>query len=527
MTYILGSKCKDGIALIADKKIVYDDYRINYQEKLFKIDDSIVLGYSGAVSLFDTFRERIYNIIRGYRETKNYSELIKELEENTKKINNEYEYKVHHRNFDVLVAIKSAEFGTTLKYIYPEGHSENISNYKVIGDGEPFGLIFLRALWHPNISMMEVAELGYRIIAYIEKLDLNNSVGVGNNRSQILFMTNDGSIKEASDSLLDRLEISCKNWLERYKVSIKEIYKPALTVDGYIFIRKWGTRGTNKGQFYYSEGIDIDSLGNVYVAAEQPHCVQKFDKNGEFITSFGTEGIGKGQFKVPYALAIDSFDNVYVSESDNARIQKFDSNGEFILMWGNRGTSEGQFEAPLGLCVDSSKAIYVTDEVHDSIQKFDSNGEFITKWGSEGSDSKQFNHPIGITTDSENNVYVADHLNHRIQKFDSNGEFILMWGKQGDGDGDFNRPHGVTFDSDKLYVSDSLNHRIQVFTSEGTFITKWGSAGKEDGQLNIPRDLVVDGSDNVYVSDGSNHRIQVFAPAWKRVHELDLFNEAK
>jgi tripartite motif-containing protein 71 len=413
------------------------------------------------------------------------------------------------------------------------------------------------------MKMKQVGELGYYIIKHIEEFELDSSVGVGNNRPQIWFIPDKGDLEQAGTNLLDKFEIRYKRWSQLLQKHITESFSTFPEIGEYIVVGSWGSFcrmedgfGCNKespgahergdGQFYYTEGIDIDSSGNVYVAEQGNDRVQKFDSNGNFIIKWGGLGKGNGQFDVAYALAIDSNDYVYVSDSDNCRIQKFDSNGNFIIKWGSycgmeirRGCNknspgaiepgDGQFSSPHGIAVDSSNNIYVTEETNHRIQKFDSNGNFITKWGSycsiedhsrcnknspgaiEPGDG-QFNHPMGIVIDRRGFVYVADHMNHRIQKFDSNGNFITKWGTYGEKDGQFNRPHGITVDgSDSLYITDSLNARIQKFSIDGEFISKWGTQGNGEGQFNVPRDLVVSRTSTVFVSDGSNHRIQVFA----------------
>lgn len=57
----------------------------------------------------------------------------------------------------------------------------------------------------------------------------------------------------------------------------------------------------------------------------------------------GTEGAGAGQLNVPLGVAIDAAGNVYVAEQSNHRVQKFSSSGEFLLMFGgevNKSTGE-------------------------------------------------------------------------------------------------------------------------------------------------------------------------------------------
>jgi len=278
----------------------------------------------------------------------------------------------------------------------------------------------------------------------------------------------------------------------------------------YVYVRMWGSGGTEDGQFNAPRGIAVDSSGDVYVADGNNNRIQKFDSNGKFITTWGQNG--EGQFSAPSGVAVDSSGNVYVTDNFDHRIQKFDSNGKFITTWGSSGAADGQFNGPNDIAADSSGNVYVTDANNNRIQKFDSNGKFITKWGSKGTGDGQFNNPTGIAVDSSGNVYVVDYFNHRIQKFDSNGKFITKWGSKGTGDGQFDSPGYLVVDlSGNVYVTD--DNRIQKFDSNGKFITKWGSKGTGDGQFVSPNGIALDSSGNVYVSEFGNDRIQVFAPS--------------
>jgi len=292
--------------------------------------------------------------------------------------------------------------------------------------------------------------------------------------------------------------------------------------DEYVFLSKWDLTEESE-KFYYTEGIDIDSSGYIYVS-EEGNYVRKFDPIGSVINKWGGKGEKDGEFETAYAMAIDSFDNILVSDSAG-RIQKFDKNGNFIMKWGTRGPGDGQFNSPFGLALDKFGNIFVSEEGNHRIQKFDSKGKFLMKWGTKGEAEGQFNDPIGIATDSEGNVFVADYMNHRIQVFDNAGKFTRKWGSLGKREGQFDHPHGITLDSSNMvYVSDSLNHRIQKFSDTGIFITSWGSEGQENGNLKVPRDLVVDKNGTVYVSDGTNNRVQLFVPkkGFKGLKDLEI-----
>lgn len=483
MTFVLGAKCIDGIVLVADKKVIYEGGKSQYQNKVFKIGDSIVIGYSGPVSSFEKFKALLEenSLLNDFKLSSTLT-LVQKIEELIKKVNEQYKYPLHYEEFDILFGIKSIK-DTELHYFYPSGISEKVTVFKAIGLGEPYGMFFLNQLLKENARMIHAAELGYRMIKYIETFELNSSVGVGSGFPQILFLPNEGIIRQASDSLLKQLHFKCDSWLREIRSIFIENYKP---IGGgsfqYTPLLKFGEHGTGIGQFYYPEGIDIDSRGMIYVAAEMNDCVQMFNINGIFSNKFGEHGNGIGQFSCPYAVAVyESKDNhiyLYISDSNNSTIQKFDHQGNFILGWGERGSSPGQLSSPHGIAIDPFENLFVTNETSHCVQKFDSYGKFLDSWGKEGNKEGEFDHPMGIVIDRNGFLYIADQMNHRIQKFTSDGNFILKFGEHGTG----------------------------------------------NGQLNVPRDIVVDNMGNVFVTDSNNHCVHKYTNSSLAAENIDLFN---
>ena len=281
------------------------------------------------------------------------------------------------------------------------------------------------------------------------------------------------------------------------------------------FTTKWGTSGTGDGEFNNPFFVAVNAGGDVYVSDRGNSRIQKFTSAGAFTTKWGSAGLSDGQFNNPYGVAIDSAGNVYVADSSNDRIQKFTSAGAFITEWGSAGSNPGEFALPIGVAVDSSDNVYVAETGNDRIQKFTSTGVFITEWGTNGTGDVEFDNPIGVAVDSTGNVYVADSNNNQVKKFSSAGTFITKWGRNdlstGTGDGEFNNPNGVAVDAaGDVYVADYGNSRIQKFTSAGTFIIKWGGSGSGDGQFINAAGVAVDSAGNVYVADTFNNRVQKF-----------------
>ncbi|MEO5959075.1 MAG: hypothetical protein ABIZ49_03915 [Opitutaceae bacterium] len=206
------------------------------------------------------------------------------------------------------------------------------------------------------------------------------------------------------------------------------------------FVMKWGTpggTGSPQGNFDQPIGIAADAAGNVYVADNRNHRVQKFRVRfaaGAWVVDnvamWGTSGAGAGQFNRPYGLALDVGGNVWVTDGLNARVQKFSPDGVYLQTVGTRGSGDGQFIIVTGVAFDATGAMYVTstnsDPEHASapdievqrVQKFSASGAFLWRYGTFGHGDGQFQLPFNIALDAAGFGYVSDYYNIRIQKFD-------------------------------------------------------------------------------------------------------------
>ncbi len=250
-----------------------------------------------------------------------------------------------------------------------------------------------------------------------------------------------------------------------------------------VFIENWG--GIQPGgirnpniDYHLPMGITMHQ-GNkhFYMADTYTHQVRFISPDGTPLTKWGSLGSEKGQFYSPMQVAIDKVGNAYVADADNNRIQKFTSMGKFIKAWGYRGPADGAFSSrPTGIAIDSHENVYVV--AGENIQKFTSDGTFMTKWKKHGGNGI-FQGICQLAIDDSNNIYVTDSDNHAVQKYKNDGTFLGQWGKYGSGKGEFKNPIGITVDKNGyVYVADQLNYRIQKFATAKSQLNPANLSGK-------------------------------------------------
>jgi 20S proteasome alpha/beta subunit len=178
----------------------------------------LIVGYSGFRRTFELFRNDLADYITTYKSAYHANPTIykinSQIAEIIFKLNNRY----HGESFDLLVAISGVttlENRSRLIHFYPDGTMQSVIDCKSIGTGAPYGSIFLKQNWHQDMTMKEVAELGYFIIKYIERYNLDLSVGVNTDKPQVWFIP-DREVDHSADSkLLDEYEENTRKHLER------------------------------------------------------------------------------------------------------------------------------------------------------------------------------------------------------------------------------------------------------------------------------------------------------------------------
>ncbi|MBL7182818.1 MAG: SMP-30/gluconolactonase/LRE family protein [Anaerolineae bacterium] len=262
------------------------------------------------------------------------------------------------------------------------------------------------------------------------------------------------------------------------------------------FVLRWGSRGSEDGQFDWANDLAVDDDGNVYLADGRNSRVQKFDSDGAFLTKWGTSGEGQGQFTQPTGIAFDAAGAVYVLDLGTARVQKFSPSGDFLSVF-IEGRSHG-FSNPGDLVSDQEGNFHVVDSGMHRIQKFDRDGQYLAYWGQQGSGPGQFELPSSAVVDGEGYIYVADKGNERVQKFDAQGRFVAQWRVRGE------VSHIAIVSGGRLYVTDPSHNRIWIFSASGGLRGVYQNDDAGGEFMAWPTVIAGDGHGNLFVARSNN-----------------------
>ena len=304
-------------------------------------------------------------------------------------------------------------------------------------------------------------------------------------------------------------------------------------------LRVFGSEGKGFGQFALPDGIAVDEAGTIWVADRDNNRILRFANDGTprpfEPLRYRRWSSDPGFFRLPYDVDVDGLGNLFVADTHNHRIQVFSPAGRFLRKWGRNGgdgtagTGDGELDQPRDLALDAFGDVWVADHENKRVQKFTAGGRFLGRWGANGGDGTlgtgpgEFNSPRGLSSDAAGNIYVADDANHRVQKLTNDGAVLAVWGRNGGGWdqpgselGAFKLPYGTAVDGrGGLWVADTNNHRVVQMTTDGVFVRNWGAnggdgtPGRAPGEFEETYNVAADCVGNVYVTERVNRRVQV------------------
>jgi sugar lactone lactonase YvrE len=137
--------------------------------------------------------------------------------------------------------------------------------------------------------------------------------------------------------------------------------------------------------------------------------VLKFDRNGRFIKSWGGKGKEPGQFDVAHGAAIDAKGLLWVMDRENQRIEVFDADGTFVREMKYKGL-------PCSVAIGRD-AVYMVNGFAGQLLRLDLNGKVLAVTGKPGTGLGEFGEAHFLAISPKGDLYVADSVNGALVKF--------------------------------------------------------------------------------------------------------------
>jgi DNA-binding beta-propeller fold protein YncE len=169
--------------------------------------------------------------------------------------------------------------------------------------------------------------------------------------------------------------------------------------------------GNDHSHFDGPDDVAFGKSGEIYVAdGEGSSRIVEFDRDGHFIRDWGTKGSNEGEFRLPHTIATDSQGLVYVGDRENERIQVFDAQGKFLMQW--RGVGH-----PYGIFVTPDQHIWMADAEASRVLEIDHSGKVLSSFGNYGRGAGQFAGVHALVVTAKKEIFVAEVFNWRVEKF--------------------------------------------------------------------------------------------------------------
>jgi hypothetical protein len=246
--------------------------------------------------------------------------------------------------------------------------------------------------------------------------------------------------------------------------------------------------------------IAVDKAGNLYLEDTGNYRVRKINTAGVISTVVGNGIVGysgdggmatAASIDFSEGITVDTVGNIYVADETHGVIRKINTNGIISTFAGSgtqgysgdNGPATNAQLALQGITADNKGNLFIADEGNRVIRKVDANGIITTIAGTGGvagfsgdggaATLAELSGAGEIAIDAGGNVYISDFFNSRIRYVNASGIISTIAGNGTPGYAGDNGPAlqaefgglaGVCIYGNHLYIADFHNYRIREVT---------------------------------------------------------------
>jgi len=191
--------------------------------------------------------------------------------------------------------------------------------------------------------------------------------------------------------------------------------------------------------YYFPKGVwqlNVDDLGNIFVADGGNRRIQKYDKTGKYAQTIGRKGQGPGEFQYPGKILFD--EKGYLCVCDTPAIHFFEKDGKFIKKVVLKTFVNDPLITIGGFVYGSTQASFRPGGPKETIAKMDSEGSLaqtVAEFEVEYDQNRniiawhRYSNNLGLSPISSKSFCYAYSAEYKIYVADSEGKTILTMTK--------------------------------------------------------------------------------------------------
>lgn len=228
----------------------------------------------------------------------------------------------------------------------------------------------------------------------------------------------------------------------------------------FTYIGQWGAKGSGPGQLDDPTCITSDSLGNIYLADDGSHFVDKFAPRGVPQLSFRDPSL-----ESPQSIAVDSGGAIYVTDASRGTVTIYLPSG--IRLRSLRGRLRVNAQNDLDVSVDDDGRIYVFDSELRKVFTYTPYFRLIREWQPAANVPNERIRAATMTGAPDGSLYFADPEDNHIAHFDGSGHFLSEINAGANRAG---RKLSDQIAASRRYVfaMDDNGHMLHVWSTNGT-----------------------------------------------------------
>lgn len=196
--------------------------------------------------------------------------------------------------------------------------------------------------------------------------------------------------------------------------------------------------------------LTTDRSGNIYVTTGETDQILKLDGTGKLVQATGSSGSGPSEFNFPNGININTLDELYVCDTGNHRIKVLDTNLNLLRIIETKAKDREPFQSPHDVAFDKLNNVYIVESKR--IQVISPEWHYMRTIGETVLSDAVCIKMVGTS------LFVTDFGKGCISIFSTDGKFVRDFGADS-----FTRPQGITVDADGFVYVTTNRDKLCVF----------------------------------------------------------------